>query len=40
MKKRITAVWLLAAAVFYLAYLRGNWLRKRIAQCGMEPESI
>lgn len=32
--------WLLAAAVFYLAYLRGNWLRKRIAQCGMEPESI
>ena len=30
--------WILAAAVFLIVYLRGNWLRKRIAQCGMEPE--
>lgn len=30
--------WILAAAVFYMVYLRGNWLRTRIAQCGMEPE--
>lgn len=31
--------WILAATVFYIAYLRGTWLRKRIAQCGMAPES-
>ena len=30
--------WILAAAVFYMVYLRGNWLRSRIAQCGMAPE--
>ncbi|MGM9604146.1 MAG: MATE family efflux transporter, partial [Faecousia sp.] len=30
--------WILAAAVFYVVYLRGDWLRTRIAQCGMEPE--
>ena len=30
--------WILAAIVFYITYLRGNWLRKRIAACGMEPE--
>ena len=30
--------WLLAATVFYITYLRGNWLHKRIAECGMEPE--
>lgn len=30
--------WVLASAVFLIVYLRGNWLRKRIAQCGMDPE--
>ncbi len=30
--------WALAATVFYIGYLRGTWLHKRIAQCGMEPE--
>lgn len=30
--------WALAAAVFLVAYFKGNWLRRRIAQCGMEPE--
>lgn len=30
--------WLLASTVFYIAYLRGTWLHKRIAQCGMKPE--
>lgn len=30
--------WVLASTVFYIAYLRGTWLRKRIAVCGMEPE--
>lgn len=30
--------WILAAAVFYIAYLRGNWLRRRIEACGLEPE--
>jgi len=29
----------LAALVFYIAYLRGTWLKKRIAQCGMIPET-
>ena len=31
--------WVLAAGVFFAVYLRGNWLRSRILQCGMEPES-
>ena len=31
--------WVLAAGVFLVVYLRGNWLRTRIQQCGMEPES-
>ena len=31
--------WVLAALVFYIAYLRGTWLKKRIAQCGMIPET-
>ena len=31
--------WILAAAVFYIAYLRGTWLHKRIEICGLEPES-
>ena len=31
--------WILAAVVFYIAYRRGTWLSKRIAQCGMEPEN-
>lgn len=30
--------WALAAAVFLVVYFKGNWLRRRIAQCGMEPE--
>ena len=30
--------WALAAAVFLLVYFKGNWLRCRITQCGMEPE--
>ena len=30
--------WALAAAVFLVAYFKGNWLRRRITQCGMEPE--
>ena len=30
--------WALAAAVFLVAYFKGSWLRRRIAQCGMEPE--
>lgn len=30
--------WGLASAVFLLVYLRGNWLRKRIAALGLEPE--
>lgn len=30
--------WLLASTVFFIAYLRGTWLRKRIALCGLEPE--
>ena len=30
--------WALAAAVFLAVYFKGNWLRRRIAQCGMEPE--
>jgi Na+-driven multidrug efflux pump len=30
--------WLLAATVFAIVYFQGGWLRRRIAQCGMEPE--
>jgi len=30
--------WLVASIVFTIAYLRGTWLHKRIAICGMEPE--
>ena len=30
--------WLLCAVSFTVVYLRGTWLRKPIAQCGMEPE--
>lgn len=30
--------WILAAVVFFIAYLRGTWLRKRIEECGLEPE--
>ena len=28
----------MAAIVFLVTYLRGNWLKKRIEECGMEPE--
>lgn len=31
--------WGLASAVFLIVYLRGNWLRKRIAALGMDPET-
>ena len=30
--------WALAAVVFLVVYFKGNWLRRRITQCGMEPE--
>ena len=30
--------WIIAASAFIIVYFRGNWLSKRIAQCGMEPE--
>ena len=30
--------WALAAAVFLAVYFKVNWLRRRITQCGMEPE--
>ncbi len=30
--------WALAAVVFYIVYLQGNWLKKRIEACGMPPE--
>lgn len=30
--------WVLASTVFYIAYLRGTWLHKRIADCDLEPE--
>lgn len=30
--------WMLAATVFFIAYLRGTWLHKRIEECGLEPE--
>ena len=31
--------WVLTATVFFITYLRGNWLKKRIAACGMDPEA-
>ena len=31
--------WVLAALVFLLVYFRGSWMKKRIAACGMEPET-
>ena len=31
--------WFLSMVVFTAVYLRGTWLHKRIAQCGMEPET-
>ena len=30
--------WVLAATVFFIGYLRGTWLHKRIEECGLEPE--
>ena len=30
--------WLLASAVFFIVYLRGRWLKSRIAALGMTPE--
>ena len=30
--------WVLCSAVFFIAYFRGTWLRKRIAINGMDPE--
>lgn len=30
--------WILCAVVFYITYLRGTWLSKRIIECGLEPE--
>ena len=30
--------WILASLMFFIVYLRGNWLRKRIEACGLEPE--
>ena len=31
--------WALAGAVFLVVYFRGGWMRKRILECGMEPET-
>ena len=30
--------WIIASVVFFVAYLRGTWLHKRIEICGMMPE--
>lgn len=30
--------WALASTVFFITYLRGTWLKKRIAACGLAPE--
>lgn len=30
--------WILCAVVFFIVYLRGNWLTSRIEACGLEPE--
>lgn len=32
--------WALSAAVFYIAYLRGTWLTKRIHDCGLAAEGL
>lgn len=32
--------WAIAATAFLIVYFRGNWLKKRIVQCGMEPEKV
>lgn len=32
--------WAIAATVFLIVYFRGNWLKKRIVQCGMELERV
>ena len=32
--------WVLCSTVFYLTYRRGNWLKKRIEACGLEPEIV
>ena len=31
--------WALAGIVFLIVYFRGNWMKKRILECGMEPET-
>ena len=31
--------WALAGIVFLIVYFRGNWMKKRILECGMEPEA-
>lgn len=31
--------WAIAAVLFFLVYLRGNWLKKRIEALGLEPET-
>ena len=31
--------WVLSALTFTVVYLRGTWLSKRIAVCGMDPET-
>ena len=30
--------WILSASTFAITYLKGTWLKKRIAECGMAPE--
>ena len=30
--------WVITAGVFLTVYIRGNWLKKRIAACGLDPE--
>jgi len=32
--------WCLTAVVFFVIYLRGNWLRKRIEMCGLDPDVV
>jgi Na+-driven multidrug efflux pump len=31
--------WALAGIVFLIVYFRGNWMKRRILECGMEPET-
>ena len=31
--------WVLAGIAFLVVYFRGNWMRKRILECGMDPEN-